>query len=256
MVEKDELCETCHATYSQRFAKNVHHEISCEQCHGGATVHLETRGTEAGTILSFRKPEKGTKAGKLLTAAERSEICLRCHEGGQNGQQGPLWMRIGAAQPMRTATWPVRTATAPITWSPLAHRRWKKRPGHRQWATRPYGSRVVHSRVRLAPPVCGAFLQRDRSCAPPSGLFCSQTRSRRLHLPPGCGRRPRRVPLWRNRPPHRPAPWAPWHRTSVTAAMTRCATWNGSSIRTRSACPSISIARPATTRRRAAGLGT
>lgn len=101
MVETDELCETCHATYSQRFAKNVHHEISCEQCHGGATVHLETRGTEAGTILSFRKPEKGTKAGKLLTAAERSEICLRCHEGGQNGQQGPCvdadWRRSAHA---------------------------------------------------------------------------------------------------------------------------------------------------------------
>ncbi len=72
-VNDDELCLTCHEAYAKSFQENVHRGDSCEACHGAASKHLETRGKEPGTILSF----------KTLPAAEKSEICLKCHEESQ-----------------------------------------------------------------------------------------------------------------------------------------------------------------------------
>jgi DmsE family decaheme c-type cytochrome len=73
-VNDDELCLTCHQTYTESFAHNVHRvvpgESKCEACHGPASRHLETRGKEPGLILSF----------KTMAPAERSEVCLQCHE--------------------------------------------------------------------------------------------------------------------------------------------------------------------------------
>lgn len=73
-VNDDELCLTCHQTYTETFAHNVHRVVEgegkCETCHGPASRHLETRGKEPGTQLSF----------KTMTPAERSEVCMQCHE--------------------------------------------------------------------------------------------------------------------------------------------------------------------------------
>jgi DmsE family decaheme c-type cytochrome len=69
-VNDDSFCMTCHETYVKSFAHNVHRDQSCEKCHGPASRHLQTRGQEPGTILSFKK----------LSAPERSELCLKCHE--------------------------------------------------------------------------------------------------------------------------------------------------------------------------------
>lgn len=69
-VNFDQLCMTCHKTYVETFAHNVHRGQKCEDCHGPASLHLKTRGKEPGLILNF----------KQLKKAERSEVCLKCHE--------------------------------------------------------------------------------------------------------------------------------------------------------------------------------
>lgn len=70
-VREDELCMTCHEAHVIFFKeKNVHRALSCEECHGPASEHLITRGQDETLILNVRR----------LKPAERSEICLRCHE--------------------------------------------------------------------------------------------------------------------------------------------------------------------------------
>jgi DmsE family decaheme c-type cytochrome len=69
-VNDDEICATCHETYVKTFQHNVHRGQSCEQCHGPASRHLQTRGREPGTMLSFKK----------LQPPERAELCMKCHE--------------------------------------------------------------------------------------------------------------------------------------------------------------------------------
>lgn len=69
-VNDDELCATCHEAYVKAFKDNVHRVNTCEDCHGPASKHMETRGKEPGTILSF----------KSLQPAAKSELCLKCHE--------------------------------------------------------------------------------------------------------------------------------------------------------------------------------
>lgn len=68
-VNYDQLCMTCHETYAETFAHNIHHGQKCEDCHGPASIHLKSRGKQPGSILNFGK----------LTKAERSEVCLKCH---------------------------------------------------------------------------------------------------------------------------------------------------------------------------------
>lgn len=80
LVNDDELCAACHQTYVKYFENNVHRGDSCEGCHGPASRHLETRGKEPGLILSF----------KTLSAAEKSELCLKCHEEN-NCAPGARW---------------------------------------------------------------------------------------------------------------------------------------------------------------------
>ena len=86
VVEMDNLCEACHPVHSKMHANNVHQAQGCETCHGRASTHLESRGKEPNTILSFRSPDTGSNAGKLLSPAERSEICLQCHADCEPGQ--------------------------------------------------------------------------------------------------------------------------------------------------------------------------
>ena len=68
-VNEDNLCKVCHKSHVESFEYNVHRNNSCESCHGPASRHLETRGKEAGTILSFKKMKR----------AERAEVCMKCH---------------------------------------------------------------------------------------------------------------------------------------------------------------------------------
>jgi DmsE family decaheme c-type cytochrome len=71
VVGEDELCMICHEPYVHDFAeKNVHRGQKCEDCHGPASEHVATRGQESGKILNPRK----------LAPAQRSEVCLKCHE--------------------------------------------------------------------------------------------------------------------------------------------------------------------------------
>ncbi|MCA9149270.1 MAG: cytochrome c3 family protein [Planctomycetales bacterium] len=69
-VQNDALCKVCHADYVEAFAHNVHRQNNCEACHGPASRHVESRGKDPDSILSFKKLKK----------AERSEICAQCHE--------------------------------------------------------------------------------------------------------------------------------------------------------------------------------
>ncbi|MFH1268116.1 MAG: cytochrome c3 family protein [Planctomycetota bacterium] len=77
LVDDDELCLACHQAYTESFAHNVHRGDTCESCHGPASRHMETRGKEPGLILSLKK-QAGT--GIQLNAAQRSEVCIKCHE--------------------------------------------------------------------------------------------------------------------------------------------------------------------------------
>lgn len=73
LVGDDQLCMTCHETYVKTFSHNVHRNQTCEDCHGPGSRHLIARGQEPGSILSFKR----------LSPAERSEICLKCHQEDQ-----------------------------------------------------------------------------------------------------------------------------------------------------------------------------
>ena len=77
-VNDDQLCMTCHQAYVTSFAHNVHREQGCEDCHGPASRHIITRGKEPGLILNFKELKK----------AQRSEVCLKCHEQNQCGLGG------------------------------------------------------------------------------------------------------------------------------------------------------------------------
>lgn len=79
-VEDDSLCMNCHESYVKSFKHNVHQGQSCEKCHGPASLHMKTRGKEPGTILSF----------KTLSAPQKAEICLKCHEQNQC-EPGSTW---------------------------------------------------------------------------------------------------------------------------------------------------------------------
>ncbi|MCA9245457.1 MAG: hypothetical protein KDA42_00050 [Planctomycetales bacterium] len=72
-VNDDTLCMVCHETYVKTFQHNIHRGQSCEQCHGPGSRHLQTRGKEPGSILSF----------KTLPPAQKSELCLKCHQEDQ-----------------------------------------------------------------------------------------------------------------------------------------------------------------------------
>lgn len=72
-VNFDQLCMTCHQSYVDTMAHNVHRGQRCEDCHGPASLHVKTRGKEPGLILNF----------KNLKQAERSEVCLKCHDQKQ-----------------------------------------------------------------------------------------------------------------------------------------------------------------------------
>ena len=80
LVNDDEICLTCHETYTKLHANNVHRRDGCESCHGPASKHVETRGKEPGLIFSF-------KTGDPVA---RAEACLRCHEENQC-TQGAQW---------------------------------------------------------------------------------------------------------------------------------------------------------------------
>ena len=49
--------------------------LQCEACHGPGALHSAKGGKRKGTINSL-------KAGSGLSAAERSQPCLTCHQGG------------------------------------------------------------------------------------------------------------------------------------------------------------------------------
>ncbi|MCA9264855.1 MAG: hypothetical protein KDA60_13440 [Planctomycetales bacterium] len=69
-VNNDALCQVCHKTYVESFEHNVHRVNRCEACHGPASKHLESRGQDPQSILSFHR----------MTKAQRSEMCAQCHE--------------------------------------------------------------------------------------------------------------------------------------------------------------------------------
>lgn len=73
LVNDDEVCATCHETYTKTFENNVHRGDNCESCHGPASRHVETRGKEPGLIFSFKKGDPTVRA----------EACLKCHEENQ-----------------------------------------------------------------------------------------------------------------------------------------------------------------------------
>ena len=83
-VDADEECANCHESLVETFKQNVHHGIrkgeSCEACHGPCSEHVDSAGEKPGLVWSF----------KSLSAAQRSEICARCHEDDACGA-GAQW---------------------------------------------------------------------------------------------------------------------------------------------------------------------
>ena len=73
-VDDDAQCASCHRTHVESFRQNVHYGLrqgeSCEACHGPCSKHVDTDGKKPALVWSF----------KSLSPAQRSEICLRCHE--------------------------------------------------------------------------------------------------------------------------------------------------------------------------------
>ncbi|MCA9140261.1 MAG: hypothetical protein KDB00_26000 [Planctomycetales bacterium] len=72
-VNFDRICMTCHKSYVETMAHNTHRGQRCEDCHGPGSLHVKARGKQPGLILNF----------KSLKKAERSEVCLKCHEKSQ-----------------------------------------------------------------------------------------------------------------------------------------------------------------------------
>jgi DmsE family decaheme c-type cytochrome len=70
MVNDDTLCAVCHENYVKYHHSSVHQAQSCETCHGPGSQHIRTRGKEPGLIRSF----------KTMKPAQRSEVCLQCHQ--------------------------------------------------------------------------------------------------------------------------------------------------------------------------------
>lgn len=91
-INDDSLCATCHETYVKKFETNVHREQKCEGCHGPGSRHVQTRGQEPGLILSF----------KTVPVAQRSELCLKCHE--KPHEPGQQWRTSAHANKGVTCT--------------------------------------------------------------------------------------------------------------------------------------------------------
>jgi DmsE family decaheme c-type cytochrome len=97
-VGGEDFCLTCHKTYGQTLVKTLHGEVGCEKCHGPASLHRITMGTQANTIFSFASRKGGGKSGILLSPAQRSELCLQCHECG------PPARNVACVQNWRTSS--------------------------------------------------------------------------------------------------------------------------------------------------------
>ncbi len=80
VVGLDAQCVICHEAYVTAFANNVHRRQGCEDCHGAASRHIETRGNGFASILQLKATEEGDVTARTTTPAERSEVCLQCHE--------------------------------------------------------------------------------------------------------------------------------------------------------------------------------
>ncbi len=76
-------------------------------------------GRKADSILSFRSPEVGSRTGRILSPAERSEICLQCHEDAERNPGSPCGPggHVANIGPCSRAGCPARTATEPTTTS-------------------------------------------------------------------------------------------------------------------------------------------
>lgn len=74
-----DACATCHEDEVQSYMHTTHAKawtanLSCAECHGDATKHLESEGAK-GTIVSM----------KDLSAKAQSDMCVKCHE--KTGEQ-------------------------------------------------------------------------------------------------------------------------------------------------------------------------
>ena len=86
----DKLCATCHETYYKAFLNNIHRDQGCDSCHGASSRHLESQGKEPRSIISLKKRDDVSEAGRPTTPAERNEVCLRCHESEPHAP-GTTW---------------------------------------------------------------------------------------------------------------------------------------------------------------------
>ncbi len=86
----DKLCSTCHEGFFDAFANNVHREQGCEACHGAGSRHMKSRGQEPSSIISLKRLDDASEAGRPTTPAERNEVCLRCHENEPHAP-GTTW---------------------------------------------------------------------------------------------------------------------------------------------------------------------
>lgn len=77
-VKGTEECLECHEDYIKSYTRTKHGRaaltMGCESCHGPMSKHMDAPRKEPPLAVSF-KPEAG------LTPAQKSSVCLQCHEG-------------------------------------------------------------------------------------------------------------------------------------------------------------------------------
>ena len=76
-VKDSAECFECHEDYMKTYALTRHGRLlpgDCESCHGPMSKHIAAPRKEPPLLVTF-KPEGG------LTPAQKSSICLQCHEG-------------------------------------------------------------------------------------------------------------------------------------------------------------------------------
>ena len=194
-VNDDELCGSCHGAYASSFAaKNVHRGDGCESCHGPASKHLETKGKEPGMIFSF----------KNVNPAVRAEACLKCHEEN----------RCSAGTQWRTS----KHAHCGVSCVDCHRAHYDVPPGT-PVVTEQRNVRLEPRGPRSSPAISGRSPIRMRA----SNRRLRRLRRRALSAAAATGRRTagRRAPPGKKSCRRSAAPrttWAPWRRTSATAA--------------------------------------
>jgi hypothetical protein len=77
-------CDECHSDVLEQLAKDKHHTLSCEACHGKSQLHVDNPNIPAGH--DKERPETPEATRLRLTGSH----CIRCHEANPSR---PEWFK-------------------------------------------------------------------------------------------------------------------------------------------------------------------